>query len=65
MTGTLTDDEARNGWTPAALAAYRAEREDAAPLVGGNIVTEWTRPRQLPRIENTRSHDPHKHWRAT
>ena len=48
----LTAEERRNGWTPAALAAYRLERDRAADLIGGNIVTEFTGRKLAPRIEN-------------
>jgi len=48
----LTVEERRNGWTPAALAAYRLERDRAADLIGGNIVTEFTGRKLAPRIEN-------------
>lgn len=59
----VTREERRNGWDGYSLDAYRAERDGATPFVGGNVVTEWTRPRQLPRIENTLQHNPHRYWR--
>jgi hypothetical protein len=59
----VTPEEARNGWTEAEIEAYRAEREAETKLVGGNVVTGWERPRQLPRIENTLQHKPHRYWR--
>lgn len=58
-----TPEEARNGWTEADIEAYRAERGGETKLIGGNVVTEWERPRRLPVIENTIQHDPHKYWR--
>jgi hypothetical protein len=65
-----TADDRRNGWTAETLAAYRREREAATapqlgkgrtglPLVGGNVVTEFERPKEPPRIESAFTFNPH------
>lgn len=56
----LTKEEQANGWTETSLAQYRADRDEAADLKSGNVVTEWDKPRPGVRIENTRQFNPHK-----
>lgn len=68
--GTLTPAEIQNGWTPETLAAYHAEREDAAGLsdgkggiarlVPGNTVTEYTRAPPPIVMETAMKFNPHK-----
>lgn len=65
MNSALTPDDIKNGWTPEALAAYHAEREAAAVigsdrLVAGNVVTEFQRGKQFPRVESALRHKPHR-----
>jgi hypothetical protein len=47
----LSREDAKNGWTLASLRAYQREREKAFPVVAGNIVTEFKRPKAPVRIE--------------
>jgi len=60
----LTPEERKNGWDEKSLAAYRAEREresnfGGAPLVAGNIVTPFVRPRPPLRVENMEGWNAH------
>lgn len=59
----ITPEDIRNGWDRHSLASYHEEREAAAGLVAGNIVTAWDRPRPAIRVENCLKSDPHKYWR--
>ena len=54
-------DELRNGWTSVALAAYRAERDEATDLIAGNVVTPFERPKLQPQHESalSRHFKPH------
>ena len=56
-----TADEARNGWTAAALTAYLAERAASQALKadGASLFRRW---QDRPREANHR-YDPHKIWR--
>jgi hypothetical protein len=47
----LTAEDRRNGWTLESLRAYQREREKAFPVVAGNVVTEFKRPKAPVRIE--------------
>lgn len=47
----LSKEDARNGWTLERLRAYRREREKASPIVAGNVVTEFKRPKAPIKIE--------------
>lgn len=56
----LDATDIRNGWTFDTLAAYRAEREAAHPLVGGNTVTEYRKPKPVAYLIGARNFNPHK-----
>ena len=70
--GNLTAEEIKNGWTPETLAAYAASREQAAgfrdnsgvaePLVAGNTVTTFVRPKPPIAMESAMGFRPHL-WR--
>lgn len=47
----LTAAEKRNGWTLASLRAYQRDRDEAVGMVAGNVVTEFKRPKQGPKLE--------------
>ncbi|MHC2163129.1 hypothetical protein [Bradyrhizobium ottawaense] len=47
----LGTEDARNGWTLESLRAYQREREKAFPVVAGNVVTEFKRPKAPIKIE--------------
>lgn len=49
----------RNGWTSEALAKYRAEREAAHPLVGGNVITEYRKPKPAKFLIGAKQFNPH------
>ena len=56
-----TADEARNGWTAAALTAYLAERA-ASQSLKADAASLFRRWQDRPREANHR-YDPHKIWR--
>jgi hypothetical protein len=61
LTALEREEALRNGWDEAALLRYRLERDRAAGAkVGGNIVTEFTRPKPALRVERAMSKNPHK-----
>lgn len=56
----LDETDLRNGWTVATLEAYRAERTAAHPMVGGNVVTSFKRPRPVAYLIGAKQFNPHK-----
>lgn len=55
----LTPQEIKNGWTVQSLEAYQRERDIAAALTSGNVITSFTRAKPATRIENTKNYSPH------
>lgn len=47
----LSKEDSRNGWTLESLRTYQREREKAAGVVAGNVVTEFKRPKQGPVLQ--------------
>jgi hypothetical protein len=61
--GNLTPEDIRNGWTAEKLAQYQLQRDRASNLVGGNVVTEFVRPKPAIVVESALDHKPHKWMR--
>lgn len=58
----LDASDIRNGWTIETLTKYREERLAAHPLVAGNVITSFKRPKPAKYLIGAKSFNPHK-WR--
>lgn len=60
MVDELDAADIRNGWTIETLKKYREEREAAHPLVAGNVVTQFHRPKPAKYLIGAKQFNPLK-----